>query len=813
MKKILFVLLNLMFLYSCSTRQMRIEDVEAPKKSEKGDGYIFIDELFHTENNFYRRKGSEGKLEIIFETKKDDVEKIMLHFGSEKYLMRSVGTLGQKEYFSIEADLNEEAYYFELLDGNFRYFYGKTGAYSKEKLEKLTYSYKETAEEDNYLKGEIWYKIYVDSFRNGNEKNDPLFNEFGPESYLASRVEFEGENTENLIKNWGSRKESENLGRFATQSWAQDFNRSSNWENKAEKLYPWSAKSTKRFGGDLEGIEEKFDYLEELGISALWLSPVFYSYSGNKNDIIDYRHISPDYGTLFYIDESKEIKVEYNLLSMKDSVRNNLGESLNPSTWKNTESDKIFIDFLNKLKKRNMKLMLDVNYDYVSYRFFAFDRVLEEGPESIYADWFLIRGWEEADSENIDLWNKLVPYEGSSNIGIEIREGKKYRRSFIPVNKNYEQEKIKEIKKWNMEHMDYGCYKENKNLVILNLANKKLREYLFESAAKWLTYGLDAYCVDYSEEKKEFYEAYESYFKDKYSKNPLIYNYLEDVSKEDINGAYLNYHTGASLYKYLGSNSKNYAYSSEEFLTYLEIFADRRVQNAKLNMLDSNYTDRFLSALINPDREFDENNKQNINDYLGIRPDIVDSAVISKFKSAVIVQYSLYGSPVIYYGSEKAMWGGDVPHNRKAMLWDDHRPYVNESDNIEKYLKYKDKLSDKVIYDEVSSLINYDVKSNEELFEFYKKLNEVYRSYSDVFLKGEFKSTLTEEGLVIYERSYDEKKIIVAINNTDKKITMEYEVDDGKEYYNPFGDKKIGVVAGGVEIDLEAKSGLLLIKN
>ena len=66
------------------------------------------------------------------------------------------------------------------------------------------------------------------------------------------------------------------------------------------QIYPRSFKDSDGDGiGDLNGIIEKLDYLEELGIDAVWLSPVCKSpQDDNGNDIADYQEIDPLFGSL-----------------------------------------------------------------------------------------------------------------------------------------------------------------------------------------------------------------------------------------------------------------------------------------------------------------------------------------------------------------------------------------------------------------------------------------------------------------------------------------------------------------------------------
>ena len=71
------------------------------------------------------------------------------------------------------------------------------------------------------------------------------------------------------------------------------------WHNKiAYQIYPKSFLDTNGDGiGDLEGIYEKLDYLAELGIDVIWMSPVYKSPNDdNGYDISDYQDIMDDFG-------------------------------------------------------------------------------------------------------------------------------------------------------------------------------------------------------------------------------------------------------------------------------------------------------------------------------------------------------------------------------------------------------------------------------------------------------------------------------------------------------------------------------------
>lgn len=112
---------------------------------------------------------------------------------------------------------------------------------------------------------------------------------------------------------------------------------------------PWdSAPTTHGFkGGDLYGTIEKLDYLQDLGITALYLNPIFASASNHRYHTFDYYHVDP-------------------LLGGNDALR----------------------ELVDKAHARNMRVILDGVFNHASRGFWQFHHVLENGIGSPYRDWF-----------------------------------------------------------------------------------------------------------------------------------------------------------------------------------------------------------------------------------------------------------------------------------------------------------------------------------------------------------------------------------------------------------------------------------------
>lgn len=135
-----------------------------------------------------------------------------------------------------------------------------------------------------------------------------------------------------------------------------------NWWKKAViyQIYPRSFKDSNEDGiGDLKGIIQKLDYLEELGIDAVWLSPVFKSpQDDNGYDISDYQDIDPIFGTLEDMD-----------------------------------------DLINEAKKHNIKIIMDLVLNHSSDEHYWFKEA-KKSRENPYHDYYIWRDGKEGVPPN-----------------------------------------------------------------------------------------------------------------------------------------------------------------------------------------------------------------------------------------------------------------------------------------------------------------------------------------------------------------------------------------------------------------------------
>lgn len=124
--------------------------------------------------------------------------------------------------------------------------------------------------------------------------------------------------------------------------------------NDPDGTEPWGGEPTPKnfFGGDLQGVIDRLDYLTELGVNAIYFTPVFEATTNHKYDTSDYFRVDPHFGT----NET-----------LKTLVR--------------------------ECHARGIRVLLDAVFNHSGRQFAPFVDVIEKGEESPYKDWFHVRKW------------------------------------------------------------------------------------------------------------------------------------------------------------------------------------------------------------------------------------------------------------------------------------------------------------------------------------------------------------------------------------------------------------------------------------
>ena len=658
---------------------------ELLKYSQRNDGVIDLNSLVHNEDSEFRVLNGTN-VKIMLRTKNNDVYSAEVVYNGGKKMMRGIGNYGGNEIFMVEIPSNVSSYYFVLTDDKTKYYMGRNITKNPANVEKFEYSRStKLTTIPEWARGSVGYQIYIDSFRNGDVDNDAIFNEFGTDDFSEPTGEIRsGTSKKDLVlAYWGGSEKPQ----FSLNEWNSNYEEKNEWE---ENTLNDVQNYTRYYGGDLQGIIDKLDYIKNLGVEYIILSSPFYSLSNHKYDTIYFNHVDPYFGYIEQTGTSKGLDIkakvhnnngdkELNLLIFNPETDKNLLDEdlLNVKSWIWTDSDLQLASLVKQAHQKGLKVVLEVAPDITSSRFFA--RNNKE-----FSNWYL-------KDTVLDLKNPQV-------------------RNYIE----------NAMKKW-----------------ILG-PDETFKKDVYDDGIDGIRY------VYYDNENKEYLAQITENLK-KYKPDLLITGEVSNSITKDVeDGIYdsgADYNIVNNIIKYTVNTNPNYRINGVEFATKLNEIYNRYSSN-RFNMtqvfIGSLDTDRIFSGMINPNRVYDRNN-QSDQGYLNIRPDLYDGTAVSKLKRVVAMPMMLPATPVIYYGDEKGMWGADSPRNRKPMLWEDYAPYDPETDNISKYKDRLRSFPSVVEVNEVQKWISYPVNSNADIENHYKALLKVRKEHKNLFKNGKLR--------------------------------------------------------------------------
>ncbi|MBR5046832.1 MAG: glycoside hydrolase family 13 protein, partial [Eubacterium sp.] len=531
---------------------------------------------------------------IRFRTAKDNADHVFFLTGDVRHEMEVSFSNERFDYYEIKWTMSEDIliYCFEIISNGTHCYYNKKGPLT---YRDAFFDFRVTAgfSTPDWAKGAVFYQIFVDRFRNGDPSNDVLDNEY---IYIGEKV--------NRVTDWGK--------------------------------YPAKMGVREFYGGDLQGVLDKLDYLQDLGVDAIYFNPIFVSPSNHKYDIQDYDYIDPHYGKIL-VDEGQLLteEAEDNIHATRYITR--------VSDKRNLEaSNAFFVQVVEEIHRRGMKVILDGVFNHCG----SFNKWMDA--ERIY--------------ENQEGYEK----------GAFVSEDSPYR-SFFKFYNQYG---------WPY-NAQYDGWWGHKTLPKLNYEDSdKLYDYILKIGKKWVSppYNCDGWRLDVAADLGQTREMNHRFWKDfrKVVKeaNPNAVIYAEhygdcgDWLQGDQWDTVMNYSafmepitwflTGLEKHS---DEKRNDLFGNGQAFQDAMVYHMSRFQYPSLvvamNELSNHDHSRFLTRT---------NLKVGRTGSLG--PEAADQDInLSIMRVAVLMQMTWPGAPTLYYGDEAGVTGWTDPDNRRTYPW------------------------------------------------------------------------------------------------------------------------------------------------
>ena len=581
------------------------------------------------------------------------------------------------------------------------------------------------AETPDWAKRAVWYQIFPERFSNGDKNNDPTEND--------------------IIGAWPHEKTSD----WKTSSWNGDWYELQSWEKNGKGFYYHLQQ--RRYGGDLQGVINKLNYLSDLGINAIYLNPIFESPSLHKYDAAFYHHIDNNFGP------TPELDVEiWNGENPEDE-----------KTWQWTGADKLFLELINQAHKKNIKIIIDGVFNHTGMNFWALQDLKKNGENSKYKNWYTIKKYDNPSTTENEF-----EYEGWYGIR-ELPEIKEDSNGIVDGPKNHI---FKIVKRW-MDPNGDGNPDDGIDGWRLDVADMVSNNYWKDFRKFVREINPDAYLVG-----EVWWEDW----------NIDKMRNAEPWLRGDVFDAVMNYRWARECVYYFAADKTKI--DEKEFANRIQNLLSEYRTDANLvllNLFDSHDTDRLASRVVNSDLKFDKKVGLTDNpDYKIAKP---NSEEMEKIKLMAFFQMMSVGAPCIYYGTESGMWGGDDPDCRKPMNWNE----IKFSD--EKNHPFGNKrTTDKNIF-------------NSDLFNWYKNIISLRKSHTSLF-DSNIKFYDSEDGILIFQRWDQNEKLFIVINNSNEMKNIKIPLLDefnSKKNKLIFGQCKYEFSKNQLSIEISKKSGVV----
>lgn len=533
---------------------------------------------------------------LLFRTAADDVDSVELCADGEYYEMKKIVTVRGFDYYRVYRKLGKEMmrYSFRIRKGEEIVYYNQYGVCDR-MVNDYAFRICPGFTTPDWAKGAVMYQIFTDRFCNGDSSNDVVDNEY---YYINEPVK--------AVKDWYQTPSAMDVRNF--------------------------------YGGDLQGVKNKLDYLQELGVEVIYFNPLFVSPSNHKYDNQDYDYIDPHFGVIVNdLEESESEDHHQGFHAARYQKR--------VTDWENLEeSNKFFADLVEEIHKRGMKVILDGVFNHCGS----------------FHKWM--------DRERI--------YEGREGFepGAYISADSPYRSYFDfrdsgddawPDNGNYDGW-------WGHDTLPKLNYEASDSLV----------EYILRIGKKWVSppYNVDGWRLDVAADLGH----------DKYYNHNFWKRFRKAVKEANPEALILAEHYGDPKEWLEGDewdSVMNYDAFMEPvtwFLTGMEKHSDEERADlcgnayAFVNMISHSmacYMTSSLQTAMNELSNHDHSRFLTRTSHLVGRlgaytaEDAERNVNVAVMRQAVMMQMTWVGAPTVYYGDEAGLCGFTDPDNRRTYPW------------------------------------------------------------------------------------------------------------------------------------------------
>lgn len=648
---------------------------------------------FFSDGTEYYRTPAEPRegdtVTIRFRTQRNNVDAVYLVCDGKHIEMEVTETEKGFDYYSAQITMGSKVsrYHFEIIYGSLTCYYNTQGV-RMEYEERMDFEIYPGYETPDWAKGAVMYQIYIDRFYNGDKSNDVETGEYFYIGDVSTKVD--------------------------------------NWEKT-----PAVMGVREFYGGDLQGILDKLDYLQELGVEVLYLNPAFVSPSNHKYDCQDYDYIDPHYG--------KIVEDCDGLLNPGDRENAHAYKYIRRVTDKrNLEaSNELFAKLVEEVHKRGMRVILDGVFNHCG----SFNKWMDR--ERIY--------------ENQEGYPK----------GAYVSADSPYRDFFD----------FKDTNRWPY-NPTYDGWWTHDTLPKLNYeASTTLYDYILKVGKKWVSppYNVDGWRLDVAADLGHSNEFNHQFWKD----------FRRAVKEANPEAIILAEHYGNPEGWLLGDEwdtVMNYDAFMEPitwFLTGMEKHSDEYREDlygnseAFIGAMRTHMRSLHMSALYTAMNELSNHDHSRFltrtNRKVG-RVSYAGAAAASQginpavMREAVVIQMTWPGAPTVYYGDEAGVCGFTDPDNRRTYPWgkedqqmlDFHRSMIK----LHKEYEVIRKGSLNFLWNDYQGLSYGRFSDNEQMIVILNNLAEDREIEVEVWQTGisRQEDTVLERVMLTYRAGYTEEK-------------------------------------------------------